>query len=279
MTKELLTYDSVAYFAMPAVSNSAMKCYRNEGPWSYYHKCELRSIDEPKKSDAMRIGSLFHKHMECLTTDSRLIDHVDTLPTHVDGDEVNNRKPSHREYLQQFKDDAEKSGKLWATEKEIDQVFRMCETAHENTAASDLLTHSGSHIAEAVCTNKYVGVPVKAMSDLYYPETGVLVDFKTTRCGDSSAFMKEAIFKYGYHYQAAHYCDVFEVDQFFIIAVRNFEPYETIVYEVPPALMDEAREINHDTLRQIRDCRSLGTWHTQGWGKILTMEKPNDTIR
>ena len=113
MTQELLTCDSGAYFEMPAVSNSAMKCYRREGPWSYYHKCELRSIDEQKKSDAKRIGSIFHKYMECLATGAKLIDHVDTLPTHVDGDEVNNRKPAHREYLLQFKDDAEQNSKLW----------------------------------------------------------------------------------------------------------------------------------------------------------------------
>jgi len=114
------------------------------------------------------------------------------------------------------------------------------------------------------------------MSDLYYPMGGVLVDFKTTRCADSPAFMKEAIFKYGYHFQAAHYCDVFEANQFFIIAVRNFEPYETMVYEVPPALIEEAREINHDTLRQIRDCRELGTWHSPRWGRVITLEKDYD---
>ena len=92
----------------------------------------------------------------------------------------------------------------------------------------------------------------------------------------AQAQLKEAIFKYGYHFQAAHYCDVFEAKQFFIIAVRNFEPYETMVYEVPPALIEEAREINHDTLRQIRDCRELGTWHSPNWGKVITLEKDYD---
>ena len=164
---------------------------------------------------------------------------------------------------------------MWATEAEVDQVLQMCTTAVENGAANDLMNMKGL-IPEAVAVNIVWNVEVKAMSDLYHPDNNVLVDFKTTRCADSSAFMKEAIFKYGYHFQAAHYCDVFEAKQFFIIAVRNFEPYETMVYEVPPALIEEAREINHDTLRQIRDCRELGTWHSPNWGKVITLEKDYD---
>ena len=275
MAKDLLNCSSAEYFARPEVNNSSMKCFRQAGPWSYYHKCECRSISEPKRSDAMRIGSLFHKHMECLTLGEQLIDHCHVLPAEMDGEPINNRKPAHREYLSTFKEDAENSNTVWATEAEVYQVLQMCETAVNNGAAKDLMSNAGAW-PESVAVNRIEDVDVKAMSDLYHPVDGVLVDFKTTRCADSSAFTREAIFKYGYHFQAAHYCDVFEAKQFFIIAVRNFEPYETMVYEVPPALIEEAREINHETLRQIRDCRELGTWHSPGWGKVITLEKDYD---
>ena len=275
MAKDLLNCSSAEYFARPEVNNSSMKCFRQAGPWSYYHNCECRSISEPKRSDAMRIGSLFHKHMECLTLGEQLIDHCHVLPAEMDGEPINNRKPAHREYLSTFKEDAENSNTVWATEAEVYQVLQMCETSVNSGAAKDLMSNAGTW-PESVAVNRIEDVDVKAMSDLYHPVDGVLVDFKTTRCADSSAFTREAIFKYGYHFQAAHYCDVFEAKQFFIIAVRNFEPYETMVYEVPPALIEEAREINHETLRQIRDCRELGTWHSPGWGKVITLEKDYD---
>ncbi len=62
--QSFLLCDSNGYFEQPEVSNSMMKTFRSQGSWTYYHKYITKSLTPDKPSDAMRLGSAFHGHME-----------------------------------------------------------------------------------------------------------------------------------------------------------------------------------------------------------------------
>ncbi len=266
MTKTLLVdCDSPTYFEMPEVSNSAMNTFRREGSWSYYHKHVLRDVDSGISSDAMRKGSAFHAYMEFFHTadDDSDIDHfITVIPEEIDGEPLNMRKKAHREYVATYKDQPQP----WVTHEEFMGLGQMVAAIHDNPLAFSLLAKRGQ--SEVVATNNITGVDCKAKADLYYPDDGVLIDFKTTRVHDPEQFARESVYKYGYHHQAAHYLDVFEARKFYIIATRNSEPFEAQAFEFSKEVLDTARLDNEAVLKKIATCTTFDSWHTTGWDSV-----------
>ena len=60
MAKEILKISSDEYFALPKLSNSAIKDFRNEGSWTYYHRYVKSSLAKTKESDAQ------HRKYRCV---------------------------------------------------------------------------------------------------------------------------------------------------------------------------------------------------------------------
>jgi len=254
------------YFDRPEISNSMLQSFREGGSWSYYHRYILKTIEEKYSSDALRIGSAMHNYVEYIaggeTGDSG--DYVVVLPDYFDGEPLNLRKKAHRELVADYKELA--GDTPCVTPEEMEGVTKMVASMWSNPAAKAITIAAGPDTSEVVCVNEIRGIPVKAKADLMLDD--ILVDYKTTRHATKDAFVRDAVWKYKYHRQAAHYLDVFEAKQFIIIAVRNFEPYEAIVYEVPGNLIDEGREANHNTLDDIKYCSDMDSWHSPGWGAI-----------
>lgn len=276
--QSFLLCDSNGYFEQPEVSNSMMKTFRSQGSWTYYHKYIAKSLTPDKPSDAMRLGSAFHGYMElaslALAKGSDELDlekRIITLPSTIDGEPLNLRKKSHREEVQGYKDRADKENKPWVTDDEMESVSRMVASATENPLARSIMKSGGK--PETKCINEVVGVGCKAMADLLSEDGETIIDYKTTRAHTPKEFMREALYKYKYQYQAAHYCDVFERPNFIFIAVRNFAPYETMVYRMSPDIIAAARQENHDTLRAIKACEELNEWHSVGWSFPTTIEE------
>jgi len=254
------------YFERPEISNSMLQSFREGGSWSYYHRYILKTIEEKYSSDALRIGSAMHNYVEYMAGGEagNSDDFVVVLPDFVDGEPLNLRKKAHRELVADYK---ELAGNVpCVSPEEMAGVTKMVASMWDNPAAQTFVMSAGPDTSEVVCTNEIQGMPVKAKADLMLGDT--LVDFKTTRHATKRSFVKDAVWKYKYHRQAAHYLDVFEAKKFIIIAVRNFEPYESIVYEVPSDLIKEGRETNHKALDDIKYCSDMDSWHSPGWGSI-----------
>ena len=265
--------DCEDYFGRPEISNSMMKVFREAGPWTYYHRYIAKTIEDPAPTDALRLGTAFHNYMEWLgwgeNSPSEPCDYVIELPGDVDGEPLNMRKKTHRELVEGIREDAGSIPCL--TPDEMKHTIAMVQSVLSNNATGKYRFGSGFTCdCEAVGINKIEDMEVKAKADIL-TNVGIIVDYKTTRHSTREAFARDAIYKYKYHRQAAHYLDVFEAEKFVIIAVRNFEPYESLVYEVPSRLIDEGRETNHAVLRDIKYCFAMDQWHTPGWGGVTLL--------
>jgi len=266
--------DTADYFDRDEISNSMMKYFQESGSWSYHHRHNLKTLADDFSSDALRIGTGFHNYVEFMATpgkDSKVSDYVVILPDFIDDEPLNLRKKAHRELVADWKELAGNVPCL--TAEEMAHVTKMVASMWDNPAAHELVTAAQPDYCEVVCTNVLQGVAVKAKADLVLGDT--IVDYKTTRHATKRSFLKYAVWKYKDHRQAAHYLDVFEAKKFIIIAVRSFEPYESIVYEVPSDLIAEGREANYQTLDAIKDCRDMDSWHSPGWGSVTHLLEDN----
>ena len=274
MAKEILEISSDEYFALPKLSNSAIKDFRNEGPWTYYHRYVAKCLDKTKESDAQRIGSALHSiiNIDAFSSSSQPIA---VMPEWVDlggiqPEKLNLRKKAHREFKQEFMD--RNAGKIILTPREYEQVVGMRDSIWDNPAIRPYLEQLTADRSEVVATNNVNGIDCKAMCDADFSDQGLVIDFKTTRQSLGKEFVKDCLWKYGYQYQAAHYCDVFEAERFLFVAVRNFEPYESVLFEMPVDFIGQARHINHQTIDRIKWCQQMDEWHSDGWGQVINME-------
>jgi hypothetical protein len=274
MAKEILKISSDEYFALPKLSNSAIKDFRNEGSWTYYHRYVANSLDKPKESDAMRIGSALHSiiNVDAFSSSSQPIA---VMPEWVDlggiqPEKLNLRKKAHREFKQEFVD--RNAGKIILTPREYEQVVGMRDSIWDNPAIRPYLEQLTADRSEVVVTNKVNGVDCKAMCDADFSDQSLIIDFKTTRQSLGKEFVKDCLWKYGYQYQAAHYCDVMEAKRFLFVAVRNFQPYESVLFEMPEDFIGQARLINHQTIDRIKWCQEMDEWHSDEWGQVINME-------
>ena len=65
---------------------------------------------------------------------------------------------------------------------------------------------------------------------------------------------------------------MFEAERFLIVAIRNFAPFESMVFEIPSEFIGQARLINHQTIDRIKWCHHANEWHSDGWGEIINIE-------
>ena len=184
------------------------------------------------------------------------------------------RKKAHREYIANL--EATSKGKIILAPEDVDRLLRMKDSVWDNPAANTFVSRLTKERSEVIGLENINGLACKAMCDADFSDEGVILDFKTTRHHLGQQFARDALYKFGYHFQAAHYCDVFHAKRFIFIAVRNFPPYESLVFEMPDHLISQARLANHDTLDRIRWCQSMNDWHTDGWGMTVNLEEMID---
>ena len=260
-----------------------LRCFATEGPWT----CKAIYVDRSvvkKDTEAKRLGSLFHLGME--KPDSWR-DEVTLLPevvpdsfgdklskaelssdTHVQGGmKLEKKFKRHSEYLQWYIN-TECRGKQVMEPDELRSVERMITAVHENPATRKFVSQ-GLREVPATAVHLPTGLATRGLADIWHDD--LVVDFKSTRFGTRREFVRDAYSK-GYHYQMAHYCSVFGAKRAVIIAVRNFEPFESMVFELPQSKLKEASESNDRYLDQMNQCFELGDWHSLGWGTVNSLE-------
>ena len=200
MAKEILKISSDEYFALPKLSNSAIKDFRNEGSWTYYHRYVNSSLAKTKESDAQRIGSALHSivNIDAFSSSSQPIA---VMPEWVDlggiqPEKLNLRKKAHREFKQEFVD--RNAGKIILTPREYGQVVGMRDSIWDNPAIRPYLEQLTADRSEVVGTNEVNGMECKAMCDADFSDQGLIIDFKTTRQSLGKEFVKDCLWKYGY---------------------------------------------------------------------------------
>jgi hypothetical protein len=159
----------------------------------------------------------------------------------------------------------------------------MAERAHAHPICAWAFKASGANEQTILWHHAETGVLIRCRLDriLWYDKmTAVVADLKTTTDPRHDAFSK-AIHRYGYHFQAALYCDAVRALRpgaeihYELIAVRSSPPYSTFCYSLDeePGTEDGAarkgplelgREQYTAALHELARRRSTGDWLDDG---------------
>lgn len=127
-------------------------------------------------------------------------------------------------------------------------------------------------VAEGVVRCEYAGHRCQARIDWISPiaERGI-VDLKTADELDS---FEMALRAFGYLYQVAFYRALVaavsgHVLPVHIVAVEKREPFRCGVWQVAPAILDQAQRENQEAMADLRRCRERGDWFTRFEGMRL----------
>ena len=88
---------------------------------------------------------------------------------------------------------------------------------------------------------------------------GFVADVKTAVEGDTQNFAA-AVFRYGYHVQAAMYCQLAGVERFSFIAVEKTPPFAVAVYTLSPKALQVGLNSLNYALETIALCTEEGRW-------------------
>lgn len=125
----------------------------------------------------------------------------------------------------------------------------------------------------SIFTEHYAtGLPIKCKPDLYFNETGTLVDLKTTVSAAPKDFTR-SIFKYGYDLQAAFYrivcreAGLLVGDEFHFIAVEKTPPYAAQHFALEADILSVAELRVEQILLEI--AQSEKKWElSTGWPSV-----------
>lgn len=154
------------------------------------------------------------------------------------------------------------------TRAEIDCARRMVEAIQKHPRAREILDSPGRLPAQStvVWEDERTGLLCKCRRDIVIPMC--VVDLKTDRDPRPDSFARVAADR-GYHFQGAWYteaearrlgCDPDEI-LFLDLVVRNEQPHEVVVYELPEEpWLELGRRQMREALDGIAECLASGDW-------------------
>lgn len=168
-----------------------------------------------------------------------------------------------------FAEWAAKVGKPVLADDQAALVEQMAASVREHMFARELLADG---VAEGVVRCEYGGHRCQARIDWINPiaERGI-VDLKTADELDSFEIAMRA---FGYLHQVAFYRALVAevcgcVMPVHIVAVEKREPFRCGVWQVAPAVLDQAQRENEEAMADLRRCRERGDWFTRFEGMRL----------
>lgn len=307
--REWLNISAAEYHALPAFGSSAIRCFALAGQLEFYARY-IAKTKVREDTDAMRMGRAFHAAME---DNGDWTERYCRVPTRVEDDEfvedinkeldgkdskaarlvpdadLNFKLPSHRAYFDAHKLRAERLGKDFLSDDEIDTVHQQVQAVYDNPECKDILCHRTGLLSEVACVFHHdSGIERKALIDRVI-STGI-VDFKKT-CESSPFEFVRAARRLGYDYQLGDYLFVTGKTYACIISVNDSAPFEAHAWEMPPALMrqrmDDAERYTTLIAQQMRmaeidekDSQGIPlSWHNEGWGARLPFDEQQLSMR
>jgi exodeoxyribonuclease VIII len=170
-------------------------------------------------------------------------------------------------------------GKLVLVETAYDDVLAIRDAVHRDNFINQLLTcGDGINEATGYVIDEQTGMLRRVRPDRYRRDLGVIVDIKSTECAAPKKF-KKSVVNYGYHSQEAFYTDAWRdlgctVNGFVFVAWEKKSPYAKVVWELPPSIVEEGREIMRNSLNTYADCFKADHWPAYGDGvQELTFDR------
>ena len=146
-----------------------------------------------------------------------------------------------------------------------DQVLAIRDAVHANSYINGILT-GGKRMVEAsgYWIDRKTGRLCRCRPDLWREDIGVMVDLKTALSARPDDFARSVV-NYGYHAQEPFYSDGWgelgkTVNGFLFLAWEKESPYACGLYELPPSIVEEGRQIMRKALDRYAECEKSGTW-------------------
>lgn len=177
---------------------------------------------------------------------------------------------------QQWRDDQREMGKMIVTDEDI-RIASGCEQVFSEDYAQ--LFGMLGYKSEVAVFATIGATPIKCMIDIVPDGLDLLADLKTTSSIGSTNEIMRSILKYGYHWQAALYLDLWNAasgekrNRFVFCFIETKEPYETAWIEISQNFLDLGRAGYMNALAQWQSCVATNLWPKQHEG-ITTIEKP-----
>jgi exodeoxyribonuclease VIII len=148
---------------------------------------------------------------------------------------------------------------------DYERALAMAEKCRSEPLAAKLL--DGSHETPFFWTDELTGEECKCRTDVL-TEIGdnlVIVDYKTCTDAGTDAFLRDAI-RYGYHFQAALYCEGVEKNTgrrplFVFIAQEKTEPYAVNILQADKLLIENGYDVFRELLGIYHYCKTSGNWY------------------
>jgi len=162
-----------------------------------------------------------------------------------------------------FAEWAERQGRPVLSDTQAATVEQMAAAVHDHLFARELFADG---VAEGVVRCEYAGHRCQARIDWINPVEGRgIVDLKTADELDS---FEMAIRAFDYLHQLAFYRALIaetsgHVLPVHIVAVEKREPFRCGVWQIAPAVLDQAQQENEEAMQDLQRCRETGDWFTR----------------
>lgn len=163
------------------------------------------------------------------------------------------------------KEFCELEGKLLLVQSAYDEVCAARDAVHADPWINSIIT-GGKPVIEAsgYWIDEETGMMCRCRPDFYRSDLGVILDVKSTVDAMAEKFSRHVI-DLGYHVQEPFYSDGWRalgqnVDAFVFLAVEKEAPFAKAVYELPPSIVAEGREIARKALKEYAECSKSGKW-------------------
>lgn len=162
-----------------------------------------------------------------------------------------------------FAEWAERQGRPVLSDNHAALVEQMATAVKDHLFACELFADG---VAEGVVRCQYLDHDCQARIDWVNPIEGRgIVDLKTADELDS---FEAAIRAFDYVYQVAFYRALTAqasgyVLPVHIVAVEKREPFRCGVWQIAPAVLDQAQDENEEAMQDLRRCRETGNWFTR----------------
>ena len=176
---------------------------------------------------------------------------------------------------QEWRDDQREMGKMIVSDEDI-RIASGCEQVFSEEYSQRF---AGDFASEVAVFGEIGSTQIKGMIDIVPNNLDLLVDLKTTANIGSPRDLVQTIVKWGYHWQAALYLDLWNAasgdnrKRFVFCFIETKEPYETAWIELSENFIDLGRIGYMNALAQWQSCAATDSWPKQHEG-IITIEKP-----
>lgn len=198
-----------------------------------------------KPTSALILGNGFHS----ATLEPHLFEkEFEVKPGQIDG-----KSPLTKHYKEKFASMQEKDESItWLSRSDFEMVSDMADSANSNPWFRSMMD-SGKFIVEGTGYFDCEGVKCKVRPDLYDPESGLIIDLKSTQDASEQGF-RSSVRKFGYHFQTFWYMEGLRrlghhVSDFVFVAVEKAPPYLVGIYRINP------EEVARQERQMIRACQ------------------------